>query len=163
MKLNQKILVTTTSPLRGFTFRLEATTIVDVVNGWVKLGKGLWGACPSREINEVAFEVSDIDNLINQMEHLRELRDFGTTKKVLYMVVECRFGLEIQQFKFNRNIDSLKDGKYDSYTNQLEMGTSEIKVRDNKPPNNVHNTFEEAITKFKEVAQQKYLDKVEQL
>lgn len=158
MKLNQKILVTTTSSLRGFIFRLEATTVSDVVNGWVQLGKGLWGACPSRELDQVVTTINEIDGIVNQSKRLRELRDFGVRKKVLYAVIEVRDGLEIQ--KFNGSVDSLRDGKFDSYTNQLDLRTSEIRVINNKPPKSTHNTFEEAITKFKEVASNKYLDEV---
>lgn len=160
MKLKQRILVTTTSPLRGFIFRMEATTVVDVVNGWVHLGKGHWGACPSRELKNVVESVKDIDPIINGLKRLRELRDSGTTKKVLYGLVENGGGLEIQEYVFNKSIDSLRNGKYDSYTNRVEMGINEIRVINNNPKKYVYNTFEEAITNFKEVAEQKYLDKL---
>lgn len=129
LKLNQKILASTTCYLYNEFFKLEPTTLVDaysIKNSkelQIKLGDGLWGACPSRDRNRVVTE-------------LNELRAFFDSE-IKYKIQEGKFiylveRFVIRQYKFSHDVVSLKEGNYTVYNGDY----CKIHLPDNKLTSN---------------------------
>lgn len=131
LKLNQKILASTTCYLNDEFFKLEPTTLVDLYSvkhmkePQVKLGDGHWGACPSRDRSRVVTELSELRPFFDS-----EIERKSLEGKFIYLVEPNR--ILIKRYKFSHNVESLKDGNYSVYRGDY----ASVHLPDNKLTSN---------------------------
>jgi len=167
LKLNQKILSSTTSSEHGDIVTARLTTLVDAIekNGKLKivLGEGHWGACPDRERDEIIANKKDIKSYFKK-ESDWMLKAGLEKRNVDYVnLVKERKGIFLVEFwegngyltvkflDYMGKVNSLKDGEFNTYGNRDKYSVSlKVKVGETHPK--IFRSLEDAYKQFEKLA-----------
>lgn len=149
LTLNQKIFVTTTCYVCDQFFKLESTTVKDVVTNdrgeRILLGEGHFGACTTRSRKEVAGYSEDIRGIFEREIDLSKTDD----KKVLFIVEVNRAQITISKAKLWDTQTSLANGKEEIFIGiDRFSGGSKYTIRNGVLPANCFHEIEEAYKFF---------------
>jgi hypothetical protein len=147
LKLGMPIFATTTCMLDNEIFKLHSTTLKDAFNTshhkslQIRLGEGHWGACPTRNREQVCINEAEIkalatsmlaDKIVSQSEQ--------EPKSVIYIVKFLNNNLTISSLRKWNEVNSLREGSYIEYRGHY----ANMRIG-NQLPTNVFYTIEGAI------------------
>lgn len=149
LKLGMKLLVTSTLYLDNVIFELVPTQLADAYTVstskevQVKMTKGHWGACPTRNRSQVAINGDEVRVIANRLleKHRERVADEKPKHRLYY--IDSQGDIELKTLTFSRKYNSLSDGNYSLYTG----GYVSLKVYDT-PNNSYFFNLDEAIEEF---------------
>jgi hypothetical protein len=150
LELGMPIFATTTLLLDNEICKLHATTLVDAYNTnhhkslQVKLGEGHWGACPTRNREQVCINEAEIKELATNWmsEKLEQQKEFEAKSRI-YIVQYKGTRLTISILRKWKEVNSLAEGSYTEYTGDY----ASMRIG-GQLPSNVFYTLEDAIECF---------------
>ena len=111
----------------------------------VEMGKGTWGACPTRRRNNVFINTDEVKAYaLNKLaERLVGASDNETTKESLFVVKYFSGHLSLMEFPLIDKVTSLRNGTFSEYVN----GYSTIRIG-NELPEDTFYSLNDAIECF---------------
>ena len=124
LRIGMNILATTTCYLDNEVFKLHPTTLVDAYESdrqrglQIRLGKGHWGACPTRDRDEVCINSKEVIKLAKKSlaKHIELTKDNKPKHNLYFVRVNNTHSITINIMKFSRTVNSLAEGSYDEYS-----------------------------------------------
>jgi hypothetical protein len=158
LRLGMNILATSTCYLDNEVFKLEPTTLVDAyesdsshVNGLqIKLGKGHWGACPTRSRSCVAINSAEIIELANKtlVTHIENTKNDKPKHNLYFVEGNNERTISLKRMTFSRRVNSLAEGTFIEYSGRYISR----KIRDeNNLPIGFFYNLDEAVEYFSKV------------
>lgn len=148
LRLNQRIYVTTTCYVCDQLFKLERTTVSDVLTRNNKvdvvLGNGHFGACPTRQRNQVVGNIEELRAVFES-----EIDTKAESVKSVYGVSITPTQISISKYKFHETRESLANGKESIYygINRFSGGARMV-VRNDELPKGYFFNIEDAYNEF---------------
>jgi hypothetical protein len=151
LKIGMRILATTTCMLDNEVFKLHPTTLVDAYEPSnqkklkIELGKGHWGACPTRDRDKVCINAKEVTKLANSsLERFIEKHKNDKPKSNLFYVsVNNTHSITISMLRYSHTVNSMANGTFTEY-----RGTyTSMRINDKLPTNHFY-TIEDAIKCF---------------
>jgi hypothetical protein len=155
LRIGMPILATTTCRLRNEIIQIHPTTLVDAYTSnnklHIKLGAGYWGACPTRDRDEVFINSGEVLEYAKRRlsEYVTENAERINNKKLIFIVDANACDVSISALSYSRKVESLAEGSFTEFTGSY----ASIKVRD-KLPSNVFYSLDDAIEYFVKVSKQ---------
>jgi len=162
LKLNQKILSSTTGSMNNHLVDLYLTTIKDAItqNGRTKvvLGEGHWGQCPDRGLDQVITCKKDIKSYFDKsmeyaLKHFKEKHGTDVLERLKErkcILVVDHFNekyLNVSFFDYAGKTESLKDGTYRTYKSNVG-GYSLLTIKEGETRKDVFRNLEDAYKYF---------------
>jgi len=158
LRLGMNILATSTCYLDNEVFKLEPTTLVDAyesdsnhVNGLqIKLGKGHWGACPTRNRNQICINPDEIIEIAKKslVTHIENTKNDKPKHNLYFVEGNNERTISLKRMKFSRRVNSLAEGTFIEYRGQYIS----VKIKDeNNLPIGYFYNLDDAVEHFSKV------------
>lgn len=158
LRLGMNILATTTCYLDNEVFKLHPTTLVDAyesdsnhVNGLqIRLGEGHWGACPTRNRNQICINADEVIELAKKslVKHIENTKDDRPNYNLYFVKVNNTHSVTISRVKYSRSVNSMAEGSFKEYSGQYIS----VKIRDeNNLPRGYFYNLDDAVEYFSKV------------
>jgi len=123
LKIGMNILATTTCMVANEVFKLHPTTLVDAYESdnarglQISLGKGHWGACPSRSRERICINQAEVIKLAKkELEtHISKTKDDKPKSKLYFVQNNNGHSITINVMRLNETVKSLAEGSYKVY------------------------------------------------